>query len=286
MGEGNAPVDSYAADILYGETPLITGDELLEALRERIGAVEAEAGSVPGAFLFTFTDLADPAREGGQPVGVFIERGEGPLSPEEIKRALAATRDWSGAGNAANSHEARLVVSDLRAAELSYKNRLRLFQDVVAAVASCATPLAIRWISSGKLVNPLLMTRSAKPGEKRDPLAGAVNVRHLAPPAGVSARMVLDTLGLAALGLPDLEILVRLENPQKVEPFLLSIARYVFDLGDVLPDGRVLKGPTGDRWVVKRTRAANIPAREVLQLRPATDVAPTGNTVITHKPLS
>lgn len=284
MGEGNAPVESYAADILYGETPLITGDELLEALRERIGAVEMETGGVPGAFLFSFTDLADPSREGGQPVGVFVERGEGPLDADEIKRTLATTRDWAGAGNAANSHEARLVVSDLRASELAYKNRLRIFQDVIGAVAACATPLAIRWTAAGKFVNPLQMTRSAKPGEKRDPLAGAVNIRHLAPPAGVSARMVLDTLGLAALGLPDLEVLIRLENPQKVEPFLMSIARYVFDLGDVLPDGRVVKGPTGDRWVIKRTRASNIPSREVLQLRPADDIAPTGNTVVTRKP--
>ena len=280
MGEGNAPVESYTADILYGETPLITGNELLEALQERVGAVEMETGGVPGAFLFQFPDLADPSREGGQPVGFFIERGDGPLPADEVKRNLAMTRDWSGAGNAVNSHEARLVVSDLRASGLGYKNRLRIFQDAVGAVAACATPLAILWRASGKFINPLVMTRSAKPGEKRDPLAGAVNLRHTPPPAGVSARTVIHTVGLAALGLPDLEILIRLENPQKVEPFLLSIARYVFDLGDVLPDGRVVKGPTGDRWVIKRTRASNVPARDVLQLRPADDVAPTGNTII------
>jgi hypothetical protein len=284
MGESNAPVESYTADILYAETPLITGDELLNALRERVGNVEMETGGVPGAFLFQFPDLADPSREGGQPVGVFIERGDGPLPADEVKRTLVMTRDWSGAGNAVNAHEARLVVSDLRASGLGYKNRLRIFQDVVNAVASCATPLAVRWTAAGKFVNPLKMTRAPKPGEKRDPLAGAVNVRLVAPPAGTSARMVMDTLGLAALGLPDLEVLIRLENPQNVEPFLMSIARYVFDLGDVLPDGRVVKGPAGDRWIIRRSRASNVPAREILQLRPADDVAPTGNTLIAHKP--
>ena len=148
------------------------------------------------------------------------------------------------------------------------------------AIAACATPLAIRWTPAGKFVNPLLMTRSAKPGEKRDPLAGAINIRLTPPPAGTSARMVMDTVGFHALGLPDLEILIRLENPRNVEPFLLSIARYVFDLGDVLPDGRVVKGPAGDRWIIKRGRASNVPSREVLTLRPADDVAPTGNTIV------
>ena len=36
--------------------------------------------------------------------------------------------------------------------------------------------------------------------------------------------MTIDTLGLAALGLPDLEVTVRLEDPAKTEAFLLSIA--------------------------------------------------------------
>ena len=286
MGESNAPVAAYTVDILYAETPLITGDELLNALHERVGTVEPEKAGRPGSFAFKFPDLADPSREGGQPVGVTIERGDGPLPPDELKRVLQVTRDWSGAGNAGNSHEARLVVSDRRASELSYKNRLRIFQDVVGAVVSCAAPLAILWRASGKLVNPATLARASKPGEKRDPLAGAVNVRLTPPPAGTSAKMVLDTLGLHALGLPDLEVLVRLEEPKKVELFLLSIARYVFDLGDVLPDHRVVKGPAGDRWVIKRGRASSVPGREVLTLRPANDIPSTGNTVITRSPLA
>lgn len=285
MGASNEPVESYTAEILYTETPLLTQDELLQALQERVGTVEAEEGGRPGAFLFKFPDLADPSREGGQPVGITIERGDGPLPDAEITRAVAQTRDWKDAGNSAHAHEARLVVSDRRASGLSYKNRLRIFQDVVAAVCACATPCAIFWRASGKLVNPLVMTRSARPGEKRDPLVGAINIRLLPPSAG-GARMSMDTLGLSALGLPDLEVLIRLEEPAKVEPFLMSIARYVFDLGDVMPDGRVVKGPAGDRWILKRTRASAVPSREVLALRPAGDVPPTGNTVVTRAPLS
>lgn len=285
MSEGNAPVEAYAADILYTETPLITGNELQEALEQRIGAVEAERGGAAGSFLFQFPDLADPSREGGAPVGCSVERGDGPLDEPTIARALAQTRDWKDAGNAARAHEARLVVTDRRAAGLAYKNRLRIFQDVVAAVTSCATPTAILWHASGKFVNPLALTRAPKPSEKRDALQGAVALRRL-PPPDKGAKMTIDTLGLAALGLPDLEVIVRLEDPARVEGFLLSIARYVFDLGDVLPDGRVVKGPTGDRWILKRTRAANVPSREVLHLKSANDVPPTGNTVVTRAPLS
>jgi hypothetical protein len=284
MSDSNEPVASYAADLLYTETPLLTQNELLEALTERVGAVDPEDGGRAGAFLFKFPDLADPAREGGQPVGCAIERGDGPLDDDAIARALAQSRDWREAGNAAHSHEARLVVSDRRAAGLGYKNRLRIFQDVVAAVSACATPCAILWRASGKLVNPLALTRAPKPGEKRDLLQSAVAVRRLPPPSG-GAKMAIDTLGLHAFGLPDLECVVRLEDPAKVESFLLSIARYVFDLGDVLPDGKVVKGATGDRYILKRTRASAVPSREVLALRPASDVPPTGNTVVTRAPL-
>lgn len=285
MGDSNEPVESYAADLLYTETPLLTQAELLDALTERVGAVEPEDGAGPGSFLFKFPDLADPSREGGRPVGCAIERGDGPLEEADIARALTQSRDWKDAGNAARSHEARLVVSDLRAAGLGYKNRLRIFQDLVTAVSACATPCAILWRPSGKLVNPLALTRAPRPGEKRDILQSAVALRRLPPPGG-GAKMSIDTLGLHAFGLPDLECTVRLEDPAKVESFLMSIARYLFDLGDVLPDGKVVKGATGDRYILKRTRAAAVPSRAVLALKPANDVPPTGNTVVTRAPLS
>lgn len=271
MSDDNAAVPEYAVDLLYPETPLLSGGELEAALSDRCGAVEAEPATQPRAFAFRFPDLGDP----GSPAGVSIRIVDSPVPPAEISAAAAQTRDWPQAQAVAAGQKARLALADVRAQPLPYKNRLRLFQDALAAVHACAAPGAILWRPSGKLVNPAGLSR-ARPGEKRDAIWGAVNVRLL-PVPGQAAKMVMDTLGLGALGLPDLECAIRDEDPLSVEAFLLSLARYVFDLGDVLPDGRVVRGPGGDRYALIRARATRGPERQVISLRAASG-PPTGET--------
>lgn len=272
MSDENSAVEHYAVDLLYSEAPLLSAGELESALSDRCGTVEPEAASQPRSFAFRFPDLGEP----GNPAGVLIRIVDSPVPPAEIAAAAAQTRDWPDAQAAASRQKARLSLSDVRCRTLPYKNRLRLFQDVLGAVHACAAPGAVLWRPSGKLVNPAALGRAAKPGEKGDALWGAVNVRLL-PIPGQAAKMVMDTLGLGALGLPDFECQMRTEDPLSVEAFLLSLSRYVFDLGDVLPDGRVVRGPAGDRYALFRARATRGPERQVVSLRAASG-PPTGET--------
>lgn len=271
MSDDNAAVEQYAVDLLYAETPLLSAAELESALADRCGAVAAEPAPQPRTFAFRFPDIGDPSA----PAGLSIRIVDSPVPATEIAAAAAQTRDWPQAQAVASRQQARLTLADVRAQSMPYKNRLRVFQDALAALHACAAPGAILWRPSGKLVNPLALAR-AKAGEKRDAIWGAVNVRLL-PVPGQSAKMVMDTLGLAALGLPDLECVIRTEDPLSVESFLLSLARYEFDLGDVLPDGRVVRGPGGDRYALYRARATRGPERQVISLRAASG-PPTGET--------
>jgi hypothetical protein len=261
MGD-NSPVPVYGVELLYASPPRLSSQDLLESLRERLGA--AEPGEDPTSLLFDFPDLADPSREGGRPAGLGVEPAVDPLDEIETAEALGGTRDWPGAEAAVRRHRARLLVVDRRASAIPYKNRMRIFRDGLLAVVGRAAPLAVFWRPAAKLVNP-----AALGGPKPDPLRELVGLRLLPAPGG-GASMMLDTVGLAPLGLPDLECPVKGVDPAGTEPFLLSLARYLYDLGDVIPDGRVLKGPDGKtRYACVRAPSAHLPARTVLSLRPA-----------------
>ncbi len=263
----NLPVPAYAVELLYESLPRVGAPDLLAALRERVGA--AEAVEDPTALLFDFPDLADPSREGGKPAGLAVEPGADPLDEIETAEALGGTRDWAGAEPAVRRHRARLVVVDRRASRIPYKNRMRIFRDALLAVVDRAAPLAIYWKPAGKLVDPAGFGRPPRSGERPDPLREVVGLRLLPAPGG-GAAMMLDTVGLAPLGLPDFECPVKGVDAARTEPFLLSLARYGFDLGDVIPDGRVVKGPDGQtRYACVRARSAHPPDRAVLSLRPA-----------------
>lgn len=260
----NAPAAAYAADFLYEKPPALGLGELLLALGDHLGAVEPEGEPKDGAFAFRFPDLADPSREGGKPVGIEIRPVEGQLGADDARDALLFSKDWREAPVAVARHRCRLVVSDLRASALAYKPRLRLFQDVVLAVSEIAAPLGIYWRPSGKIVSPLLLAKMTRTGEQKNPIYGAVSIR------GHSDGALADTLGLSAFGLPDFEIGLESRDPKKAEAFLNSLAKYVFDLGDVIPDGRAMKGPDGlERVVTKLGPATRPPVRTVLALRGA-----------------
>ena len=68
----NAPVTSYAVDLLYDELPLFTRDEVLAKLRDRCGAASAMDPTPGGGLNFFFPDLRVPFKGGSAPVQVAL----------------------------------------------------------------------------------------------------------------------------------------------------------------------------------------------------------------------
>lgn len=270
----NTPVTSYAVDLLYEELPLFTRDEILHKLRDRCGAASAMDPGKDGGLNYFFPDLRVPFKESTVPVQVAMTVNSGPMPVDQAQAALKQTWDWAEAKDALAKHQAHVVVSDLLAAALPYKSRLGFFQNVLSGVLELMQPLAIRWRPSQKIVSPAALVKALEPGEKRDAIKGAVNVRRtLVKSVG---GVVMDTLGFSALGLPDFEVALGDRLPPPFEGMLRSLARYQYDLGDVFADGRTVKGGT-ESFRLERGQSSAEPSREVFVLKP---YKPTGNTTI------
>lgn len=270
----NTPVPAYAVDLLYDELPLFTRDEVLAKLRDRCGAASAMDPGAGGGLNFFFPDLRVPFRDSTVPVQVAMKVESGPVPSEQVQAALKQTWDWAEAKDVLGRHRSHVVVSDLLAGALPYKSRLGFFQNVLAGVLELLVPLAIVWRPSQKIVNPSALLKALEPGEGRDPLKGAVNVRRTLVPA--AGGVVMDTLGLGALGLPDFEIALGERMPALFDAMLRSIARYEYDLGDVIADGRTFKGG-GESFRCERGSASAGPKREVFVLK---SFKASGNTTV------
>ena len=262
----NSPVSSYTVDLMYDELPLFTRDEVLAKLRDRCGAASAMDPAPGGGLNFFFPDLRVPFKEGTAPVQVALTVSSSPIPADQAQAELKQTWDWAEAKDRLAGHQSHVVVSDLLAAALPYKSRLGFFQNVLGGLLELLMPAAIRWRPSGKFVNPAALAKALEPGEGRDPIKGAVNVRRtLVKTAG---GVVLDTLGLGALGLPDFEIALGERMPALFDALLRSVARYEYDLGDVIADGRSFKAG-GDSFTCQRGRSSAEPARDVFVLKSA-----------------
>ncbi len=270
----NTPVSSYAVDLLYEELPLFARDEVLAKLRDRCGAASAMDPSAGGGLNFFFPDLRVPFKEGTAPVQIALTVNSAPLPADQAQAALKQTWDWAEAKDALAGHQAHVVVSDLLGHGLPYKSRLGFFQNVLGGILELMQPLAIRWRPSGKFVSPAALVKALGPGDTRDPIKGAVNIRRtLVKSAG---GVVMDTLGLGALGLPDFEVSLGERMPPLFEAMLRSLARYEFDLGDVIAEGRTVKGG-GEAFRCERGSSSVDPSRDVFVLKP---FQASGNTTV------
>jgi hypothetical protein len=257
--------EPYSVELLYEFAPLLTPAEVAAKLTERCGSVEPGTGD---GLVFGFPAYGEAGPDGVLPVQVSVEPHVEPLDDPALEKALSQTWDWREARAVADGHGAYVTLSDRLRIPLEYRPRLGLFQNVLQGLMELAMPGAILWRPSGKVVNPVALTRALRPGEARDALRGAANVRRFKS-QDRPGRMLMDTLGLSAIGLPDFEAAFEGVDPARMEAVLLSLARYEYDLGDVIAVGRVVKVPGSETpWVCTRGPSKQKPEREVIRLVP------------------
>jgi hypothetical protein len=267
MSAGFAQV--YAVELLCEAPPRLSPGELLPCIRDRVGAAALVDPDAKTAGLnFHFPQHRVPFRGDSVPAQCVVGLLQHPVDDRFLTAALDQTWDWDEARAAVAGHRVSVVVSDLIAAALPYKERLELFQGVLLGVLEVVPTMAILWRPCGRLVSPTAYRRSHRDGKSRDPLFGPLNVRMFPPED--DGEVLMDTLGLSALGLPDLQVRFERRDPNAVAGLLHGAARYVYEKGDVLDDGHTLPAPGGGQelWECRRAEAAAPPARQVVEIAP------------------
>ena len=96
-----------------------------------------------------------------------------------------------------------------------------------------------------------------------------LNVRLFRIENGAAGDTIMDTRGLAALGLPDVQMHFRDLDPGRVAALLYNYARYLNEHGDCINDGETIDGATpGTRWRCRHEMSLVPPERLVLDIDP------------------
>ncbi len=267
MADGFA--NTYNAELLFEAEPRISKSELLSALRRHCGRVEPLDGSATSDQLsFVYPDY--PIVLGDAKIAAQTFAAVSPTGPnaEKSEAALQQTWDWPEARSVVARCRSTMLVTDLMSSSLEYKVRLRLFQNVVSAFLEVVPCLGMRWLPSERFVNPEAYSQS-KQAHSFDRLFPAVNVRLFKISNGVANETLMDTLGLAALGVPDLQCHFKGLDVTEVARVLYNSAYYLFDNGDVIDDRQTIQGVRPeDHWRCQHEDALAGPARIVLDLDP------------------
>ncbi|MDR3162627.1 MAG: DUF4261 domain-containing protein [Helicobacteraceae bacterium] len=102
-------------------------------------------------------------------------------------------------------------------------------------------------------------------------LYGGVNTRHFRVDG--TGDSVVDTLGMFAFGLADIQYHFRDLNINDVVRHAYNTAIYQFENGEPIKDGNTVDGAAGEKWLCRYEQALIQPSREVLDIAPAARAA-------------
>ncbi|HET7419405.1 MAG TPA: DUF4261 domain-containing protein [Candidatus Dormibacteraeota bacterium] len=249
--------DSYWFELLYDQPPRPdidavvrrASDEMLVQVVAR-GVVE-DSGTVSVGYPDRLVNVGGtmlPAMTNFAWSGTRIKLGD-------YKSALEQTWEWDGARKALGRCFYKVIVGDITGSRLPYAERFRRLTTLVSACIELTKPLVCSWKEAGCLVEPARFAERTARG---------CNVRLFN--VGISGDSHMDTLGLAALGLPDVELTFSKLDPGAVAAFLYRTAAYLFERGDVIKDGDTVPGPEGLKWKTAHDAASIAPPRTVVRV--------------------
>ncbi len=185
----------------------------------------------------------------------------------ELDLALTQTWEWSEAVAVVLTCPYAVIVSDMHGHMLRPKDRLANLQNVPAAVLKVAPPAAVHWPNSQCIVDPGSLAREFAEGNFGSIFCGAVNVR-MYNVAATERDFVMDTLGMAAFGLPDQQCHYHSIEPKDVAGFRYNLAHYIFDKGAVIETGHSVDGCNGAVWQCSYEWSLVEPKRELIDVHP------------------
>jgi hypothetical protein len=260
----NHPTLNYSVQLLYPSEPSF--EDLSRFLDLRFSQVTRMDVAGEHHQGFVFPELAGHC---GIPPQIHITRMQQPPSPSELATLLEHTHNWEGATQATENPAVCVRVTDMFAHALPPSARLLWFRQVIAAVHEASFASAILWTPSQCVVNPEKLLDTVPIGLDAMPLYGAVNVRAFQVEGGPADQLLMDTVGLAALGLVDLQCQFSGFDRHTVAEALYASALDVFEQR-VGPETVQLEGiGTAEGWPCQPTSSRADPARQVLSIVPA-----------------
>jgi hypothetical protein len=257
---------TYGIDLLCDTLPLINKHEMLAAIRMRCPAAKF-FNEDSNSEILAFAHEDHPGKL-GLAAQTLVTVANGAVQQELLNDALQQSWSFPEALHAVAGAQASVRVTDFMASSLQYGDRLSLFHRALASILAVVSCRAIYWEQSQRIVNPTAFLEAFKKQPPELFCAGALNVRFFNVSGGQD-EFVMDTLGLAALGLPDIQCHFHGLDKAKMANFLYSLGWYIFENGDVIADGHTIDGLTpGSRWSCQHEESIVPPKRVVLDLDP------------------
>lgn len=269
----------YGVELKYKQPPKLDRNMLYEKMERYTGKVDRKEQQNPDTAGLAVWEANNQELLHFFHLNYMVEYAQGEMPAQtslvdtesrpvtDYETAIQQSWHWREAAQVVSECEHSLLLIDMMASGLDPKSRLQLFTGSLRAVLETAPCDAIYFRESDKLVEPSAYLAAIEEGEL---LYGALNIRFYNVEGTGSGRPegLMDSVGLAALGIPDVQCHYYDLEPDEVAGNLLNIAYYLFDRGDVISDGETVGFTEEMRWRCEHQYALAAPHRVVIDIDP------------------
>ncbi len=271
-GDGEQwPSRAYMFDLLFEHEPDFDVATMVAALRRRFDVAQprhSDDGHFVGFRLGGTNERPGPF------LGVFPPA---PFQATRADEALQQTWGWESARNVVGRCTHSVLVSDLLGhltvndgalEQAPHIDRVERMCRALDGLVEVLRPAAVLCPAIQCVREPAVFAMNDRDAATViDPF---LNVRLFRVENSTDDEVVMDTLGLAALGLPDIQCRVSGLDLGAVAALLRDTGAYVLQHGDVIEHGNTIGGLNGQPWACRRGPALVGPAREVIGIAPPT----------------
>ena len=261
---------TYGVELLFDRDYALTEPAVVSSVESAVRArcPKADVRPTGGPIAIFHPDVPIALADANICAQTVILGTDAPVKEGELEPLLQQTRDWPEARAVVGRAKRRLLVTDLMSSMLAASPRLDVFQRALAGIVTALRPTAIAWTTAGKIIDPARFLHVMEQADRIERLVLALNVRMFKVD-NFPGEVVMDTMGLASLGLPDLQVHFRDIEPNDIAHKLFNTALYVFEKGDVIEDDHTIDGvPSGTKWRCRHEASLVGPSRVVLDFDP------------------
>lgn len=252
-------------------------DVLKNALENKCGKVEVISSSLE-LTSFGVKRYMSHFREGNLPAQVILGNVM-PFRQEDISPAeRAQIREVENRDDFLGKISHKILAADMMAA-LEVSQRTRLLMDWLEVVVNIMPDCKAVWIPSGGKLVPAELIRNRMVDKEDRFVCYGVNARFYS--IQESEEMLVDTHGMCAVGLPDVQCHFHSLDPNNVVNYVYNIASYICQSDQEIKNGDTIDGLNGDmidesiQWKCRYEDAMVAPMRPVLDICPGEYAAGT-----------
>ncbi len=253
--------------LLFVNKPVIDAEKIMGELKMYVDNVTYS--EMTSAVMFVFSDFKiEFADATGSAQCVVLVPEDKPGNLEIPEEAFQQNWHWNEAESAANICRYELLVTDIMTRTLEYKQRLNLYMNFLVAVIKATKPDVAYAVHGQKLIDPKKLVSDWDEPD-RQILHTLFNVRLFNITGSDKKDLLMDTVGLNAIGLPDFQIRFSAFEANEIANLLWNYAYYIYDKGDVIENGNTLEGIVGgSKWKCERIIPGLQPERVVINVQP------------------